>query len=121
MGSVAVTGNIADNQLGGVDGHGSDRLLNCVALDPVDDGRYMYSTSQSAARVNHGACFDNFADAGPLPRRCVASGASLTDLIHYLISINEVMWCDFHKITCLMKCPCPGPRAGVTERPVSPV
>ena len=105
--SVFVTGNIAINQLDNVEGHGSDRLLSCVALDPVDDGRYLYTTNQRAAGVNHGSCFDNFANACLLPRRCIVSGASLTDLIHYLINFDEGIWCDFHKITYLMNCPCP--------------
>ena len=106
-GSVAVTGNIAVDQLGDVDGHGSDRLVNRVALDPVDAGRYMYGTNGRAAGVNHGACRDNLADAGLLPRRCIASGASLPDLIHYLINVDEGIRCNFHKITYLKKCPCP--------------
>ena len=58
-GSVAVTGNIAVDQLSDVDGHGSDRLVNRGALDPVDAGRYMYGTNGRAAGVNHVACRDN--------------------------------------------------------------
>ena len=76
--SVVVTGNIAIDQLDDVEGHGSDRLLSCVALDPVDDGRYMYTNKERAAGVNHGSCFDNFANACLLPRRCIVSGVIFT-------------------------------------------
>ena len=105
-GSVVVTGNIAVDQLGDVDGHGSVRLFNRVASDPVDASQYMYGSNGRVAGDNHGACRDKLAaDAGLPPRRCIVSGASFPDLIHYLINVDEGLRCGFHKITCLVKCP----------------